>query len=212
MDGVTLVGYSQHALVVADILASQGQVIDAYCEAKEKSWNPLGLRYLGNERSETVWSKLIGHRWIASIGDNRAREAVSTFLGSKGVQPPVVAVHPESVIGSNVSIKSGVMIGPMVAISANAQIGAGVICNTGSIVEHDCEIAAFAHIASGAVLAGEVKVGRLALIGAGAVVAPRITIGDSSVVGAGAVVVHDVPENVTVVGNPARTLNTNHLC
>lgn len=41
-------------------------------------------------------------------------------------------------------------------------------------------------------------------IGAGAIILPGITIGAGAMVGAGAVVTRDVPENVTVVGNPAQ--------
>ena len=45
-----------------------------------------------------------------------------------------------------------------------------------------------------------------ASIGAGAVVLPGLTIGERAMVGAGAVVTKDVPDDVVVVGNPARVL------
>jgi maltose O-acetyltransferase len=41
-------------------------------------------------------------------------------------------------------------------------------------------------------------------IGSGAVLLPGITVGSKAVVGAGAVVTKDVPQKVTVVGNPAK--------
>jgi putative colanic acid biosynthesis acetyltransferase WcaB len=44
-------------------------------------------------------------------------------------------------------------------------------------------------------------------IGANAIIIGPITIGDNSVIGAGAVVTKDVPEGVTVIGNPARVLS-----
>ena len=43
-------------------------------------------------------------------------------------------------------------------------------------------------------------------IGAGAVVLPGRHIGAGAVVGAGSVVIHDVPEGLTVAGNPAREI------
>ena len=45
-----------------------------------------------------------------------------------------------------------------------------------------------------------------ASIGAGAVVLPGLTVGAGAMVGAGAVVTRHVPAGVTVVGNPARTI------
>lgn len=46
-----------------------------------------------------------------------------------------------------------------------------------------------------------------AVIGANATILPGITIGENAVIGAGAVVTKDVPDNTTVVGNPARPLS-----
>lgn len=50
-------------------------------------------------------------------------------------------------------------------------------------------------------------VGRNATIGAGAIILPGVTIGANAVIGAGSVVTKDVPEGVTVVGNPAKPLD-----
>ena len=41
-------------------------------------------------------------------------------------------------------------------------------------------------------------------VGGGVIVCPGVTIGQETVVGAGAVVTKDVPEGVTVAGNPAQ--------
>lgn len=52
----------------------------------------------------------------------------------------------------------------------------------------------------------DIKIKKNAWIGAGSVIMPGITIGENSVVGAGSIVTKDVPDNVVVVGNPARIL------
>lgn len=53
------------------------------------------------------------------------------------------------------------------------------------------------------------KIGKNCLIGAGAVILGDISIGDNVKVGANAVVIKDVPDNVTVVGVPARIVGEN---
>lgn len=49
-----------------------------------------------------------------------------------------------------------------------------------------------------------VSIGADVWIGGGAIILPGVTIGDGALIGAGAVVTRNVPEGVTVVGNPAR--------
>lgn len=49
-----------------------------------------------------------------------------------------------------------------------------------------------------------VTIGRNVWIGGHAILLPGVTVGDDAVIGAGAVVTRDVPDGVTVAGNPAR--------
>lgn len=53
------------------------------------------------------------------------------------------------------------------------------------------------------------EIGDEVFIGAGARVLGGIQIGDNAVIGANAVVIHDVAEHVTVVGIPARAIQSN---
>lgn len=54
----------------------------------------------------------------------------------------------------------------------------------------------------------ETLVKKGAAIGANATILCGITVGENSTVGAGSVVTKDVPDNVTVAGNPAKILKT----
>ncbi len=54
-----------------------------------------------------------------------------------------------------------------------------------------------------------VTIGDHAWIGGSAVILGGISIGEGAIVGAGAVVTRDVPDNTTVVGNPARAIKRN---
>ncbi|MDD7424633.1 MAG: sugar O-acetyltransferase [Candidatus Methanomethylophilaceae archaeon] len=51
-----------------------------------------------------------------------------------------------------------------------------------------------------------ITIGADCWFGAGAIVLPGVTIGNGCVIGAGSVVTRDVPDNTTVVGNPAHPI------
>ena len=95
---------------------------------------------------------------------------------------------------------------PSATVNVGATIGVNVILNTGCLVEHDCVVRNHAHLCPGAILCGGVTVGEGAVIGAGAVVKDGVTIGAWATVGCGAVVIDDVPDGVTVIGNPAQLI------
>ena len=52
-------------------------------------------------------------------------------------------------------------------------------------------------------------IGDNVVIGTHAQIIGNVTIGNNSIVGAGAIVTRDVPDNVVVVGNPAKILKSN---
>jgi maltose O-acetyltransferase len=85
-----------------------------------------------------------------------------------------------------------------VTIGAGTQIGPAVQIYT---ADHPRDPAARK---TGAEFGRPVSIGQNVWIGGGAIILPGLTIGDDAVVGAGAVVTRDVPEGVTVLGNPAR--------
>lgn len=104
-------------------------------------------------------------------------------------------------------------------ISAQAQIGEGTVFyhhGVGCVVHELCTIGEDCRIFSNVTLGCKwtrnkepgkpPKVGNNVMIGAGAVILGEISIGNNSIIGANAVVLQDVPENATVVGNPAHIL------
>ena len=100
----------------------------------------------------------------------------------------------------------------MTIINSQVIIGKGCIVNTGAIIDHECEIGDFSHIAPGATLSGNVKVGKSCFIGANSTVIQGVKIGNNVIIGAGAVVIKDVPDNITIVGNPAKIIKLWYLC
>ena len=200
---VAIIGYSGHAYVIIDIFLNAGRLVTAYCDSEEKTLNPYHLIYLGKE-SEVI-SKLKKFDYFACVGHNGIREKIHHQL-SQYLGDPINAIHPSAVISASVKMGEGVMIAANATLNPLVEIGRGVICNTSTSIDHECIIGDFVHIAPGAVLCGNVKVGRSSFIGANSVIRQGITIGNNVIIGAGTVVVKDIPDNSTVIGNPARKL------
>lgn len=100
-------------------------------------------------------------------------------------------------IGNNVTIKSGVQLWDGITIEDNVFIGANVSFTNDKYPKSgnkDFKLL-------------KTLVKRGASIGAGAVILPGITIGENAIIGAGAVVTKNIPDNTTVIGNPARAIH-----
>jgi sugar O-acyltransferase (sialic acid O-acetyltransferase NeuD family) len=202
---VALIGYSGHSFVALEILRSMGMFVEGYCDIQKKELDPFRLNYLGTEADPAVLTELRKFLCFVSIGDNRLREKLSTYLSVARCEF-INAIHPRAFVSDSAKVGQGVMIGPGAIINALAIIAEGVICNSGSVIEHECKLDSFVHVAPGAVLCGNVTVGARTLIGAGAVIRPNVKIGMDVIIGAGSMVLRDVPDNSKVVGNPHRSI------
>ena len=203
-NNIILIGYSGHAFVAYDILLSTGNKAYAYCDSTEKQNNPFGLKYLGSENTQNAQDELMKNIFFIAIGDNNIRQKIYEDLAAQQMFP-CNAIHQSAIVSSSaIVMDNGIMISAGVTINALATIGNGAICNTNCIIEHECEIGHFAHIGPGAILCGNVKIGENTFVGAGAVIKQGMKIGNNVIIGAGAIVVKNVPDNVTIMGNPAK--------
>jgi UDP-perosamine 4-acetyltransferase len=204
-------GAGGHAKVVIEILqlGTEYQVIgllDPRAELHGKTI--LGVPVLGDDDllprliSEKIEYFFVG---LGSASDLKPRRSLYETALKKGMKP-VTAIHPSAIISASAILGTGAMIMAAAVLCASAELGENVIVNTSAVVEHDCLVGNHVHIATGALLAGGVMIGDGVHIGAGAVVRQYLRVGAGAVIGAGAVVVKNVPENHTMVGNPARFL------
>lgn len=142
-----------------------------------------------------------------AMGDGPDRSRLAKLLTDTRCPSPTL-VHPRAHKCRDVSIGAGCQVGAMSVLSTDVTLGRHVIVNQGCSISHDVRIDDVATLSPGVMLSGAVTVERGAWLGTGAVVLPSVRIGAWSIVGAGAVVTRDVPPNTTVVGVPARVIDT----
>ena len=211
MKQVIGLGAGGHAKVIIEILRLRGEfeiigLLDANSELRDSK--VLGIPVLGDDSmmpellARGVRRAFVG---LGATGDNRSRARLFTKARNSEFEM-IAAIDPRAIISPSASIGQGAIIMAGAVINAGARLGDNVIINTGAIIEHDCRIGDHVHVATGARLGGGVTVLDGAHVGLGAGVRQGARVGLNAIVGAGAVVIHDVDDNTTVVGIPARPM------
>lgn len=148
-----------------------------------------------------------GHAVIIAVGKPSIRKRIVKRLREFGATFPTL-LSPDTVIGGDGSIGTGVITLPGVVITTNVTVGDFVLLNPNVSISHDARIGDYCSLGPGVNLAGNVHVGAGTDIGTGASAIPGSRIGEDVVIGAGACVVHNIPPRSTAVGVPARVLRT----
>ncbi|MCA9198628.1 MAG: acetyltransferase [Planctomycetales bacterium] len=198
---ITILGAGGHAKVVVDAARFTFDTIRILDDATVRIGSCVG----GIRISGTTANALIGDLAIIAIGDNATRQRIASNIQCSWTS----VVHPTAVIAESAKLGDGTVVLAGCVVQADSRIGRHVILNTCSSVDHDCVIGDFVHICPGVHLPGNVTIGNGVLLGVSSTVLPGVRIGDGATVGAGAVVIDDVPPNVTVVGNPAKIIDSN---
>ena len=153
-----------------------------------------------------------GDRICLAVADPSLRRRLASKCADAGLRFFDVRA-PSALFMDDVQIGEGALFSPFSTVTSNVRIGHHFQCNLYSYVEHDCIIGDFVTFAPRVSCNGNVHVESGAYLGAGAVIrqgaadAPLV-IGEGAVVGMGAVVIRNVPAGATVVGNPARVLES----
>ena len=146
---------------------------------------------------------------IVAYSDRLMKIREERFNGGRELGlKPVTIIHPSAVMSPSVKIGEGVLIGKGVLMDTEVRIGDNCSVHRGTTIGEDSVLEENVWITAGVNLAAHVTVRKNTMIGTGANVIPRCTIGKNVIVGAGAVVINDIPDNVTVVGVPAKIIKT----
>lgn len=209
-------GSAGHAKVLAENILLIGGRVEALFDNNEVLTSLPGvpvfigqegfLGWIKNQNIQVEKNKIYG---LAAIGGSRGKDRLkiqSLFL-KYGVMIPVL-IHPSAVISPSAHLGLGTQVMALSNIASESKLGIACIVNHRATIDHECKIGDGVHIGPGATLCGCVSVEDNVFIGAGAIILPNILIGKNSVIGAGTVVTKNISPGSTLVGNPARLINT----
>jgi sugar O-acyltransferase (sialic acid O-acetyltransferase NeuD family) len=203
-----ILGTGTFAEEIADVAADSGEFeIAGYVENLDRA-----------RCSETIGGHIV--HWIDDIGAMTSTHLAICGLGTThrrkftdqaaamGMRFATV-IHPGARVSSRSSLGEGTVVSAGVIIAAHTHVGRHVIVNRGALIGHHTAIGDYTSVMSGANIAGNCTIGEASYLGMGCIVINNLTVGKSSLVGAGAVVTRSVPDNVEVLGMPARVTREN---
>jgi sugar O-acyltransferase (sialic acid O-acetyltransferase NeuD family) len=145
---------------------------------------------------------------VIANGEPAARVALRHKLDGKGIRLGTL-IDDSTIIAPTARLAAGVIVAPFCSISSDANLGTNVSVNTMSIIGHDVAVGENTVISSMVNIGGSTVIGKNSYIGMGALIKEGVKIGNEVIVGMGSVVYSDIPDNVIVLGNPARPMRPN---
>lgn len=147
-------------------------------------------------------------RLLLCIGSGSGRESVAMRLRTLGLAEDryATAVDPSVHVPEGCHIGYGSIILAHVTMTASVTLGNHVVAMPGVTFTHDDVAGDFSTFAAGVSLGGNVVIGRAAYIGMNASVRERRSVGAGATIGMGAAVLHDVPQDETWAGVPAKVI------
>lgn len=191
--------------IIIEAVEAQGRVLAGYVEVGA---DPKPLMHprprLGDQSLLDDPAFLAAHDLAVAV-QGPERRAICLKLLEIGASLPVI-LHPAATLSPTAEVGAGTVISAGAIVQQDARIGRFCMLNTGCSIDHDNVVGDFVSISPGARTAGSARIGEAAFIGLGALIIGGVSVGARATVGAGAVAIRDVPDGVTVVGNPARPL------
>jgi len=140
--------------------------------------------------------------FLLAIGEPQVKKRYYQVLERKGARFATL-IHPTALIGYNVAIGEGSVIGPLTQLSCDIILGKQVCFGTNSNTAHDTRIGDFTQVSGSCEINGNAELGESVFLGSHATILPNVRVGDGAFIGAGSVVLKNVKPGVKMFGNPA---------
>jgi len=188
----------------------------------EFTWNILGYFVEGIVESETLFDLPIKNNLssyksktneniyvISAIGSPTNRERVMISAIDSGFIATSI-LHPSAQISEHSQIEEGAIICQNCVIQPFAIIKRFAYIHTGTVIGPEVEIEQAVTINSLCGISAKTTIHSHCYIGVGTQIIQGTTIEKESTIGAGSVVLSDIPNNVLVVGSPAKVKKENN--
>jgi len=142
---------------------------------------------------------------VGSNGDMTPRRKYIKLFEDEGYNFPTL-IHPTAKVSRHSSVGEGCVIHLDAIVNPASIISSFCVISNQAMVSHDVVLGSNIFLAPKTTINGGVQIESDTFIGTSSVIIPRVRVGSNCIVGACACVTKNVPDHMTVVGNPARPL------
>lgn len=209
MKNLIIVGAGGYAKSVLDSVDHMNFHMIGYLDdIKKKGESHQGYPILGDSIDDIESPE--DYVYFVAIGNNAKRKLWFDRLKARNLSL-INVIDKSALVSYAATIGEGSFIGKLAILNHGSSIGDNCVINTRALIEHGCIIKNHVNVSTNATLNGDVVCEEGCFVGSGTVINGQLQIGDWSLVGSGAVVIKDVVPHTTVVGVPAKVIeSTNH--